>query len=145
MKEHNRRSPDKTYYFQSKRPKYFEQFLDDFPENVILLTTLETNRDEGYGKISKAPVPSKRYRQFLNLDYPRKVVTIEPLMDFDRDVFPEMIVDLDPEYVYNSRSRQVQLLEPSPEKVRKLTRALNREGRRSATRKCGGFLEQGAR
>ena len=48
IKTRNVRRPDKTYFFQSKKPKYFEQFLEDFPENVILLTTLETNRDEGY-------------------------------------------------------------------------------------------------
>ncbi len=131
VQEHNRRSPDKTYYFQSKQPEYFEQFLDDFPENVILLTTLETNRDEDYGKISKAPVPSKRYRQFLDLDYPRKVVTIEPIMNFDSDTFPQMIIDLDPEYVwlgYNSRPKQVQLPEPSPKKVHKLIKALKKAG-----------------
>jgi len=77
---------EKTYYFQSKNPACFNQYLDWFQENedkVILLTTLETNRDEGYRKISKAPLPSKRFNDFLDLDYSRKVVTIEPSMDFD--------------------------------------------------------------
>ena len=32
----------------------------------------------GYYQVSKAPPPSERYRQFLDLDYARKVVTIEP-------------------------------------------------------------------
>jgi protein gp37 len=44
--DHNKRAPHKTYYFQSKRPAYCEPFLSKFPDNVILLTTLETNRDE---------------------------------------------------------------------------------------------------
>ncbi len=118
---------EKTFYFQSKRPAYFEQFLPLFPENVILLTTLETNRDAGYKAVSKAPPPTIRYKQFKALKYPRKVVTIEPVMDFDEDVFPQWIVDLEPEYVWlglNSRPSSVQLPEPSPQKLGKLVKVL---------------------
>ena len=117
---------EKTFYFQSKRPAYFEQFLSLFPQNVILLTTLETNRDAGYEAVSKAPPPSERYRQFKKLEYPRKVVTIEPVMDFDEDVFPQWIVDLKPEYVWlglNSKDKP-KLPEPSPQKLRKLVEVL---------------------
>jgi hypothetical protein len=64
-----------TFYLQSKRPEFFHQFVDRLPANVILVTTLETNRDGGYAAVSKAPVPSDRYRQFKALNYPRKVVT----------------------------------------------------------------------
>jgi hypothetical protein len=87
---------------------------------VILLTTLETNRDEGYGDISKAPPPSERYRQFKALKYPRKVVTIEPVMDFDTKVFAGWIRSLRPEYVWlglNSKPESLTLPEPSPEKL----------------------------
>jgi len=49
--EHNQRALDKTYYYQSKQPAYFEPFLPELPTNVILLTTLETNRDDGYPDI----------------------------------------------------------------------------------------------
>jgi hypothetical protein len=118
---------EKTFYFQSKKPAYFEQFLGEFPPEVILVTTLETNRDQGYRKCSKAPVPSKRYEQFKRLDYPRKVVTIEPVMDFDEDVFPRWIVDLAPEYVWlglNSKPEAIVLPEPSVKKLRGLVRAL---------------------
>lgn len=122
---------DKTFYFQSKRPAYFEQFLSLFPPNVVLLTTLETNIDEGYKAISKAPLPTVRYRQFKDLDYPRKVVTIEPVMDFDEDVFPKWIVALKPEYVWlglNSKPEALELPEPSPKKLRKLVKMLVRNG-----------------
>jgi len=67
--EHNGRAPHKTYYLQSKRPAYFEPFLAALPNNVILLTTLETNRDDGYDAISRAPPPSVRCEQFKLLDY----------------------------------------------------------------------------
>ncbi len=96
IKQHSQRCPGKTFYFQSKRPSCFEPFLREFPPNAMLLTTLETNRDAGYRKVSKAPLPSERYRQFKALKYPRKVVTIEPVMDFDLDVFAGWIIDLAP-------------------------------------------------
>jgi hypothetical protein len=116
------RSPHRTYYFQSKRPACFEPFLREFPGNVILLTTLETNRDSGYGLVSQAPPPSERYQQFKALDYPRKVFTLEPIMDFDPFTFARWIIELSPEYVwlgFNSRPLSVTLPEPSPEKLRK--------------------------
>jgi uncharacterized Fe-S cluster-containing radical SAM superfamily protein len=121
IKEHNKRCRNKKiFYFQSKNPKYFEQFLKEFPDNVVLLTTLETNRDENYESISKAPKPSQRYRDFLALNYPRKVVTIEPVMDFDTDIFLDWILTIKPLYVwfgFNSHHKTVQLPEPSIEKA----------------------------
>ena len=131
IKEHNTQSPHKTYYFQSKKPAYFQPFLVEFPENVILLTTLETNRDAGYDEFSKAPVPSKRHRQFKSLDYPRKVVTIEPVMDFDLDVFFRWIRGLHLEYVWlglNSKPEALILPEPPPDKLRDLAAMLVQEG-----------------
>ncbi len=121
---------DKTFYFQSKKPAYFQQFLDEFPPEVILLTTLETNRDVGYKAISKAPPPSERYRQFKALTYPRKVVTIEPILDFDPGTFFKWIVDLHPEYVwlgFNSKPK-LALPDPSPDKVRTFMERLSRAG-----------------
>jgi len=128
---HNQRCPHKIYYFQSKEPEYFERFIPYFPANVTLLTTLETNRDQGYAAVSKAPIPTERYQQFLNLDYPRKVVTIEPVLDFDLDVFTNWITSIAPEYVwlgFNSRPRQVQLPEPSDKKLIAFAQALKRAG-----------------
>lgn len=123
IKRHKPRK-EKTYYFQSKNPAYFNQFLDEFPDTVILLTTLETNRDEGYPTISKAPLPSRRFKEFYDLDYPRKVATIEPVMDFDLEQFSDWIIQLHEqgnlEYVwfgFNSKPKAVQLPEPSQEKA----------------------------
>ena len=114
IKKHNERT-NKTFYLQSKEPSCLEPFLSLLPKNVVLLTTLETNRDKGYDKISKAPVPSKRYRQFLALKYPRKVVTIEPMIDFDVQPFAKWIIKIKPEYVwlgFNSKVKSVSLPEP---------------------------------
>ena len=120
IEKHNKRRPDKTYYFQSKRPECFQPFLSQFPRNVVLATTLETNRDEGYEAISKAPVPSKRYEQFKKLAYGRKAVSIEPMMDFDTGTFFSWMQAIKPEHIwlgFNSHPKQVHLPEPSKEKV----------------------------
>ena len=110
---------DKVFYLQSKQPEYFRRHLADLPGKVVLVTTLETNRDAGYEAISSAPPPSERYRQFLALEYPRKIVTVEPVMDFDVDVFASWIINIKPELVYlglNSKTKP-RLPEPSPDKL----------------------------
>ena len=122
----------KTYYFQSKNPIVFNKYLDWFNENqdkVILLTTLETNRDEGYNKISKAPLPSKRFKDFYELDYPRKVVTIEPVLKFDHTKFLSWFLDLDAqsslEYVwFGFDSKKCELSEPTIKKAQDFVNAL---------------------
>jgi hypothetical protein len=131
IKGRNEKNPEITYYFQSKNPACFKNFMHLLPKNCILLTTLETNRDEGYEKISKAPRPSVRFRDFLELDYPRKVVTIEPIMGFDQEVFLSWIIQIKPEYVwigYNSRPKSVRLPEPSLEKPKEFIKALKDNG-----------------
>jgi hypothetical protein len=123
--------PGQTFYFQSKAPACFEPFLKDFSDNVILLTTIETNRDTGYQALSKAPAPSIRYDQFRSLDYPRKVLTLEPLLKFDHDVMVEMVREIKPEYVWlgvNSKRRFKALKclpEPSADEFWKLHDALS--------------------
>jgi hypothetical protein len=122
---------EKIFYFQSRVPSYFEKFISAFPSNVILITTIETNRDEGYQFVSKCPKPSKRYEEFRKLDYPRKVVTIEPMIDFDVDVFAGWIININPEYVwigFNSKPKSVYLNEPSEYKVREFIAILLEHG-----------------
>jgi hypothetical protein len=128
----NRRNKKpQTFYLQSKKPSCLAPFLKTLPSNIVLVTTLETNRDKGYGLVSKAPKPSVRYKQFLALRYPRKVITAEPVMDFDVQEFADRIIRIRPEYVwlgYNSRDKEVQLPEPSPEKLQALVAILLKEG-----------------
>jgi len=72
-----------------------------------------------------------RYEQFLNLDYLRKVITAEPIMDFDLNVFARWIIKIKPEYLWlglNSHEKSVRLPEPSPEKLYKLAEILLASG-----------------
>jgi len=65
---------NRVWFVQSKDPVCLGKYLELLPENTYLLTTLETNRDEGYGKISRAPKPSVRYNDFLGLKWEKKMV-----------------------------------------------------------------------
>ncbi len=120
------------WYLQSKRPEYFAQFFEDeLPPQIMLGTTLETNRDEGYDDISKAPPPQERWDQFRGLVWALKTITVEPVMDFDLQEFAEMIVQIMPLWVwlgYNSTRHAAPIPEPPHWKVRSLIKSLETAG-----------------
>jgi hypothetical protein len=106
----------RTFLIQSKNPDIFNHY--QFPKNVLLGTTIETNRDDLYEGMSKAPLPSQRYSAMARLQYPRKVVTIEPVIDFDADVMVKWIEDISPEACYiGYDSKKNDLPEPELYKV----------------------------
>ena len=86
-----------------------------FPDNVILGTTIETNRDEY--KISKAPKPSQRYKDFLKIKHRQKMITIEPVIDFDLNILMTWVDNIDPCMVWlGYDSKKNNLTEPSLDK-----------------------------
>jgi hypothetical protein len=124
--------PMREFYWQSKSPACFNQYLTIFPQpQTILLTTLETNRDEGYDRISRAPVPSERYKAFRDLQWPRKIVTIEPILDFDPEILLQWLKEIAPESIwlgYNSKPASVKLPEPALEKTMAFIEQLKNAG-----------------
>ncbi len=122
--------PDRTFLLQTKDPRVF---LDierrrRLPRNVLAGITLETNRDAGYDAISKAPPPSQRYAAFLEVRHPQKMVTIEPVLDFDLPALLEWVLAIHPRIVwlgYNSKKKPV-LPEPDLDKVKELYWQLGR-------------------
>jgi len=105
------------YLFQSKNPARFNMFLNWLPENSILGTTIETNRDY---KITQAPMPEARMLAMLSLPIP-KMVSIEPIMDFDPDDLVRRIKEIAPEFVsIGADSKGHQLPEPPQGKVKQL-------------------------
>ena len=127
----------RIWFVQSKNPKCLEPYLKDFPKNTVLLTTLETNRDEGYDKVSKAPPPSVRYEMFRDLPYSRKIVTVEPIMEFDFRIFVDWIFSIGPEAVYvgyESSRYEMPFSEPHMEKVIDFVATLRTNGVRVMTK-----------
>ena len=121
--------PDKTFLLQSKNPKTFNRVV--FPANVILGTTIETNRDKLYqqAQVGKAPLPSQRFRDFLKIQHPRKMVTVEPVMEFDLPVLVNWIRQLNPAMVWiGYNSKQGNLPEPEVPLVKALGTAVEELG-----------------
>jgi len=108
------------YFFQSKSPARFEEFLDRLPPQSILCTTVETNREH---RFSEAPSTIDRLETMLKLrkdghSYPLHI-TIEPVMDFDVEEFARWIEAIRPEQVNigANTNNDVQLPEPSRDKL----------------------------
>jgi len=116
---------NRTFFIQSKDPRCFYKY--DFPENVILGITLETNRDDGYESISHALPPSKRARIFAAHPHDRKIVTVEPIQQFDFLVFFMMIRMIHPMRIYvGYDTKKSGLYEPPLRKVKRLCEQLDR-------------------
>jgi DNA repair photolyase len=118
---HCRQYPLNRYLFQSKAPDKFQLYLDFLPPDYILGTTIETNRDY---EVTLAPTPEARMLTMLNLPRP-KMVSIEPIMDFDVDILIDWIKQIKPEFVsIGADSKGHHLPEPPADKIQSLIEAL---------------------
>jgi len=123
--ERIRQMPDRTFLFQTKNPICFERY--SWPENVVLDVTIETNQNEGYRLVSTAPLPSQRYQDYLKIDFPRKFVTIEPILEFDMGILVDWIRNIGPERVYvGYDSKSCFLPEPELAKTEELEKQLSK-------------------
>jgi len=124
-----RREQNKTFLIQSKNPKTFARI--DWPNNVILGVTIETNCGGMYQyyKISKAPLPVIRCLDFIKIQHLFKMITIEPVLDFDVEIFRSRIKDINPCMVWiGYDSKKNNLPEPPIEKVKELHWELSKMG-----------------
>jgi len=120
--EHN---PETDFLIQTKDPAMFLNGRGWLP-NIIQGTTIETNR-EITG--SKAPRTVSRYHSFAVNNHPRKMVSIEPIMDFDPSVFTAWILDIAPRIVQiGADNYRHNLPEPSWGKVAHLISVLESAG-----------------
>jgi hypothetical protein len=111
-------NPQTTFLIQTKQPYCFSHYENpwitdedeprDFPKNVILGITLETDRYhfsvdasqyKNYPQISKADYPLERMIGFAHIRHKRKEITIEPILQFSEQ-FEWQIRKLKPEFVY---------------------------------------------
>jgi hypothetical protein len=120
------RRSNRVFLLQSKDPACFTDLLGGLPQNVVLMTTVETNRDSQYSWVSKAPLPSQRFQDFLKLDWDRKALVMEPILDFDLNVILDWAKKLNPEAVFIGfeSKRKCKLTEPSDFKVLNLHKEL---------------------
>jgi len=121
--------PDRNFLCQTKDPSCFYRY--SWPENAILAITLETDNADLTRAISKAPDPLYRFLQFEKHPHPRKIVTVEPIMDFSdgflgllRRIYPQL------EALYiGYDNHDCRLEEPSLERVKDLIKYLEPSAR----------------
>jgi protein gp37 len=117
-----RESPTSNFLFLTKNPKRYHEFLEVYPGNVVLGATIETNRDYD---VSKSPTTLERYKCMRDLPFRNKLISIEPIMDFDMETVTQWFREINPVQVhvgydnYNCR-----LQEPSLSKTMQLIKEL---------------------
>lgn len=119
---------DNKYLFQTKNPKRLLDFIDDFPKNTILGTTIESDRQ--FPNYSKAPSQQNRLKEMLHVSYykPKKImISIEPILTFNLKSFVEGLKKINPKFIsIGADSKGHNLLEPSKEKVDLLIKELRK-------------------
>lgn len=124
-----------TYIFQSKNPGRFfgwgkpeeVNIVAKFPPRTILGTTLESNRE--YGQSGKGSPAWTRVVGFTDkhLDRFKKMVSIEPIMAFDLDLFLKWLREIKPAFVsIGADSKGHKLPEPQQGDIDKLVIALRK-------------------
>lgn len=108
--------PETLFLLQTKNPARFLEF--DIPENCILGTTIETNRDY---ELTKAPPPLERFLAMKKFRDRDTMVSIEPLMEFDLATMLVWMSIIRPSFIsIGADSGNNNLPEPSPMKVTQL-------------------------
>ena len=114
-------SPNNRYLFQSKNPARFG--VHPFPKSVILGTTIETNREYHTDvpfPLTKAPQTINRVEAMIR-HKEAKMVSIEPILDFDLPELTNFIRWIKPEFVsIGADSKGHNLPEPPADKIKAL-------------------------
>jgi len=119
--------PENTYLFQSKNPKRYFEFHGKFPPSTIFGTTIETNRPNHY--TGGASVFDRAASLRLLGRTARRMVSVEPVMDFDPEPMEALVALARPEFVsIGADSKGHNLPEPSWGKVQDLADALGLQG-----------------
>lgn len=128
-----RKVPKEVWFYESKNPARFFDFISMdgpgmFPENTVLSTTIETNKDFGKAIMGMAPPTTERLRYIYDIGLYSKLpvhISIEPIMDFDLNVLLRWMKIVKPFKVsvgYDSLNNN--LPEPSKEKTLELIEEL---------------------
>jgi protein gp37 len=92
-----KKSPTSNFLFLTKNPGKYLRYAELYPENLVLGATIETNRDY---YVSQAPTTVERYKAMAELPYRNKLISIEPIMDFDLETFVQWIREIKPVLVH---------------------------------------------
>jgi len=135
MLNYARKYGDRRFLIQTKAPEFLKYYDHQFPENVILGVTLETNLSyfqtpsnyHDYESMSKAPIPVNRAIDFHAVNHKPKFVIVEPILDFNHIHFCNVIRAINPEVVYVGYDNHgCYLPEPQLSKTKRLIKELEK-------------------
>ena len=122
-----------TYCMLTKFPERYLDFIDFIPKDWLLGLTLETNYKELIRMYSKAPLPHERYKSMQKVREQHKniYVMVEPILDFDRGFFYNLLISLDAKYyLFGANSlKSIKLKEPNSDKLRTLINKLKMQNK----------------
>ena len=109
--------PQTKFLFCTKNPSIYDKF--PVLDNIYYGCTIETNRSTT--DYSKAPITIARQIDMTKLKKHNKFISIEPVMDFDLNIFKTWIAEINPKIVeIGADNYGHNLPEPSGEKVESL-------------------------
>ncbi len=105
---------DNQYLLQTKYPERFHKF--NLSKKFVLGTTIETNRI--YEEMGNTPLPLERAYAIGALKNNRTFVTVEPVLDFDKKEFSELLKKCNVEWInIGADTSNSGMPEPSREKI----------------------------
>jgi protein gp37 len=123
VRNHTLQYPDNQYLWHTKNPQRLVELIEPGPTDVACVT-IESNIN--YTKISAAPDPFDRAMHLQKWEG-RKMITIEPIMEFTLAGFIDLILSCKPDQVnIGADSGQNGLPEPSAWKIERLVDVLER-------------------
>ncbi len=111
---------DNKYLFQSKNPKRIFDLRENLPNNCVIGTTIESNRQ--YKSMGETPSPISRAIYMSELHrYYETMITIEPIHDFDVIELTNLIRIAKPSWInIGADSKNHSLSEPNKDKILEL-------------------------
>jgi len=123
IKAHTMKYPRNKYLWHTKNPQRLVELIEPGPSDIACVT-IESN--EGYPSISKAPLPVERVK-YLSQWEGQRMITVEPILDFDFYAFVGMIHEINPIQVnIGADSGGNNLPEPPREKIIEFIAELNK-------------------
>lgn len=116
------------FLIQTKNPRRFFDFLDYMPDNVVLSSSIESNRN--YPSLAKAPSQTERLDWMTKLRHTTDLplfIAIEPILDFDLKSFIDHVRRVEPSSVvvgYDNYNHK--MAEPSLAKTLKFIELLEK-------------------
>lgn len=131
----NSLNKDVQLYYLTKNPNRYSEFIEFFNEkdyNWIGITVESDSYSYQKRIVSDAVDPSIRLSDFAKIDYPRKYISLEPILKFDEDKLVNLIKQNEVKLVIIGANTDTfskeKFIEPSSVEISSLLKRFKKEG-----------------